>query len=58
MAEDLLDEVRAAAKALVEAKARRLAAADAAFAAGIPREDIAAALDMTRDGLYRLLRTS
>lgn len=53
---DLLAEVRAAADALAQAEARRLAACRAAFDAGVDRTEIATAARMTRDGLYKLLR--
>ena len=53
---DLLAEVRTAADALAQAEARRLAAVRAAITADLNRSAIAAALGMTRDGLYKWLR--
>lgn len=54
---DLLAEVAAAADALAQAEARRLAACRAAFDAGIDRTEIAHAAGFdTRDGLYKMLR--
>lgn len=52
---DLLDEIRAAAAALAQAEARRLAALRTAFDAGVKRADIADAAGLTRDGVYKLL---
>lgn len=52
----LLAEVQAATDALRSAHDRRLAACQAAFDAGISRDEIAAAAGLTRDGLYKLLR--
>lgn len=56
--DDLLAEVRAAAEALANAEARRLAAVQAAFEAGRNRTKIAEAAGMTRDGIYKLLKAS
>lgn len=54
---DLLAEVRAAADALAQAEARRLAACRAAYDAGLDRTEIAHAAGFSRrDGLYQLLR--
>lgn len=56
MADELLLEVRAAAAALAQAEARRLAAVHAAFTAGRNRAHIAEAAGITRDGVYKMLR--
>lgn len=53
----LLVEVRAAADALALAEARRLAAMQAAFEGGRRRDAIASAARMTRDGVYKLVRS-
>lgn len=56
-ADDLLCEVRAAADTLAQAESRRLAAVRSAFDAGHNRARIAEAAHMTRDGVYKLLRS-
>ncbi|MFC5996971.1 hypothetical protein ACFQE5_22425 [Pseudonocardia hispaniensis] len=57
-ADDLLAEVRAAAEHLAQAEARRRTAVAAAFTAGLPRTAIAEAAGMTRDGVYKLVKTT